>query len=92
MALPWPHDTPTLTIPAVRPTPRLARERTSRPDLARWRDLVLSPTAALVAMILGLVLLFAVPMVGLPFVALVVLPAVVFHLRAENRQHLRARR
>lgn len=92
MALPWPHGTPTLTIPTVRPTPRVSQERTARPELARWRDLALSPTTALVAMVLGLVLLFAAPLIGLPFVALIVLPAVVFHLRAENRPHLRGRR
>jgi hypothetical protein len=43
-------------------------------------------------MLLGLALLFVLPLVGLPFVAVVVLPAVIYHLRAERRTALRRTR
>lgn len=95
MALPWPHGIPTLprTLPAARPAARatpLTRSRSSW--TTRAMDLALAPGAALAAMLIGLLLLFVAPMVGLPFVALIVLPVVIYHLRAEQRVHLRARR
>lgn len=64
-----------------------AAVRTS-PALARAVEIARSPVTALVVIVLGLVLLFAMPLLGLPFLALVVLPAVVHHLRAEHRPHL----
>jgi hypothetical protein len=98
MALPLPHDT-SRTLPRFAPVlPRLTptvREDVVRtgpsPVLLRARALAISPTTALVIMLLGLGLLFALPVVGLPFVALVVLPAVVYHLRTEHRVRLRKR-
>ncbi|PVZ09008.1 hypothetical protein [Actinomycetospora cinnamomea] len=107
MALPWPHSTPTLPrpVPAVsqaapaRPsgaeaslTTRVITAARSNPTLVRLGAGATSPVTALVVMLLGLALLFVLPMVGLPFVALVVLPAVVHQLRPENRALLRRRR
>jgi hypothetical protein len=99
MALPWPHGTPTLPRPvrAVSATaaPTAERERTtgSRPALlTRIEAVVTAPTTALVVMLLGLALLFVLPLVGLPFVAVVVLPAVIYHLGAERRTALRRTR
>lgn len=95
MALPWPHGTPTLprSVGAVTPVATASRTATAtRPPLvARAVALVTAPTTALVVMLVGLALLFVLPLVGLPFVALVVLPAVVYHLRAERRTALRRR-
>lgn len=91
MALPWPQNTPTLPrIAAVGSTTE--RSAATRIDLSRVRAVATSPVTALVVMVLGLVGLFAVPMVGLPFVALVVLPVVVHQLRAEQRANLRRTR
>lgn len=93
MALPWPHGLPTMPVPTVRPAPApSAAARRDRLDLDRLRTIALAPVTTLVVMLLGLALLFVVPWIGLPFVALVVLPAVVFQLRAERRPYLRARR
>jgi hypothetical protein len=99
MALPWPHGTPTLPRPlrAMSSTaaPTADRERTtvSRPALlTRVGAVATAPTTALVVMLLGLALLFVLPLVGLPFVAVVVLPAVIYHLRAERRTALRRTR
>ncbi|CAA9251013.1 MAG: hypothetical protein AVDCRST_MAG54-1983 [uncultured Actinomycetospora sp.] len=101
MALPWPHSTPTLPRP-VSAVPRTARpagsaglaERVTtaarrHPALARVRALATNPLTALVVMLTGLALLFVLPLVGLPFVAVLVLPAVIFHLRPERRTALR---
>lgn len=94
MALPWPHNTPTLPrvgLPDLR-ADRLSASSTGRPApeaLVRARDLATSPVTALVVMALGLISLFALPMVGLPFVALVVLPVVIYQLRSEQRRNLR---
>lgn len=87
MALPWPQNTPTL--PRIASVGTAERSRTTRLDLTRLRAVATSPVTALVVMVLGLVGLFALPTVGLPFVALVVLPVVVHQLRAEQRQNLR---
>jgi 4-hydroxybenzoate polyprenyltransferase len=92
MALPWPHNTPTL--PRVGLTDLRADHptTTARPvpaRLVRAREVAASPVTALVVMLLGLVGLFVLPMVGLPFVALVVLPTVIYQLRAEQRHQLR---
>ena len=77
-----------LSAPTVRLEP--AQGRTAPPPAtARLRAVATSPTTALVVMLLGLTLLFVLPVVGLPFVALVVLRAVVYHLRAEGRSRLR---
>ena len=93
MALPWPHSAPTLP----RPVPALTRARLvenagemvrTRPVLARLAALATSPVTALIVMLAGLALLFVAPLIGLPFVALVVLPAVIYHLRAERRGDL----
>ena len=92
MALPWPHGLPTMPVPTVRVAPAAPATRRTRPELERLRAIALAPVTTLVAMLAGLVLLFAVPLVGLPFVALVVLPAVIFQLRAERRPYLRTRR
>jgi hypothetical protein len=104
MALPWPHSTPTLprpvpTVPRSTPAGRTAsltaaagRVGTAarrNPLLVRLGALATDPVTALVVMLLGLALLFVFPMVGLPFVALVVLPAVVYHLQSERRTNLR---
>lgn len=89
MALPWPQNTPTLPRIAAVGAPAAERSRTTPVDLARLRAVATSPVTALVVMVLGLVGLFALPMVGLPFVALVVLPVVVHQLRAEQRANLR---
>lgn len=102
MALPWPHSTPTLPrpVPAV-PAPagrtasltgvaeRAGTAARRHPALVRLGALAASPVTALVVMLVGLALLFVLPMVGLPFVALVVLPAVVYHLQSERRSNLR---
>ena len=103
MALPWPHSTPTLPrpVPAVpRPAPagRTANltgvvqgagaAARRHPALVRLGALATNPVTALVVMLLGLALLFVMPMVGLPFVALVVLPAVIYHLQSERRTTL----
>ncbi len=89
MALPY--NTPTL------PRIALADLRADQPStaastpawLVRTREVVISPVTALVVMLLGLIGLFVLPMVGLPFVALVVLPVVIYQLRAEQRRTLR---
>jgi hypothetical protein len=89
MALPF--DSPTL--PRLGLTDLRADEPTTARSTPEWlvraRELATSPVTALVVMLLGLVGLFALPMVGLPFVALVVLPVVIYQLRAEQRRHLR---
>jgi hypothetical protein len=59
------------------------------PRLAQLGVLATNPLTALVVMLVGLALLFVLPLVGLPFVAVVVLPAVVYHLRPERRTALR---
>lgn len=104
MALPWPHSAPTLPRPvpaAPHPAPagpaarvanladRVGRSARTRPALVRLGAVAAHPLTALVVMLLGLTLLFVLPPLGLPFVALVVLPAVVFHLRPERRTALR---
>ncbi|GAA4888234.1 hypothetical protein [Actinomycetospora straminea] len=98
MALPWPHSTPTLPRPVPAPSPaaraaaltdRVGTAARRHPALVRLGEIATSPLTALVVMLLGLALLFVLPTVGLPFVALVVLPAVVFHLRPERRTALR---
>ncbi|MHC1560953.1 hypothetical protein ACR9E3_18495 [Actinomycetospora sp. C-140] len=101
MALPWPHSTPTLPRPvpaASRPTARAGvtgladRAGTAArrsPRLARLGAFATNPLTALVVMLVGLALLFVLPLVGLPFVAVVVLPAVIYHLRPEHRTALR---
>lgn len=93
MALPWPSGMPLLSRPATTATtdgdgdPVAGLRHLAR----RTREVALNPTTALVAMLLGLVLLFALPLVGLPFLAVVVLPAVIYHLRAERRPRLARR-
>lgn len=100
MALPWPHSTPTLPRP-VSSVPRtvaaysaglaervIAAARVN-PAVVRLGTIAADPLTALVVMLIGLALLFVLPLVGLPFVAVVVLPAVVFHLRPERRTALR---
>ena len=101
MALPWPHSTPTLPRPVPAPNPagpaaraaafteRVGTAARRHHALVRLGEIATSPLTALVVMLLGLALLFVLPTVGLPFVALVVLPAVVFHLRPERRTALR---
>ena len=96
MAVSWP------LTPTVSPTPAPSTaDRTSaaRPlaepaaqAAARLREIALSPVTGLVAMFLGLALLFGLPMVGLPFVAVVVLPAVIYHLQSERRPRYRSHR
>ncbi|MFC5062272.1 hypothetical protein [Actinomycetospora atypica] len=91
MALPWPQNTPTL--PRIALSERSSWASTTVPALVgRARELATSPVTALVVMVLGLTGLFVLPMVGLPFVALVVLPVVVYQLRAEQRHQLRRAR
>ncbi|MCD2190700.1 hypothetical protein [Actinomycetospora soli] len=91
MALPWPQNAPTL--PRFAPVGTTAEPtRATRLDLDRLRAVATSPVTALVVMVLGLAGLFVVPMIGLPFVALVVLPVVVHQLRAEQRANLRRAR
>lgn len=93
MALPWPQNAPTLPrFAPVNTTAGTANTRASRIDLARLRAVATSPVTALVVMVLGLAGLFVVPTIGLPFVALVVLPVVVHQLRAEQRVNLRRSR
>ncbi len=90
MALPY--DTPTLPRVALSDLRADHPARTARPTpaaLVRAREVATSPVTALVVMLLGLVGLFVLPMVGLPFVALVVLPIVIYQLRAEQRRNLR---
>lgn len=97
MALPWPNTAPTLPRPvpaAPRPTPaglagRVGTAARRNPRLARLGAIATNPLTALIVMLAGLAMLFLVPLVGLPFVAVVVLPAVVFHLRPERRTALR---
>lgn len=92
MAVSWPFAT---TLPRPHPSDA-ASTRTADGALGdtavRVREVALSPVTALVAMFVGLALLFVLPMVGLPFVALVVLPATVYHLRTERRPRYDARR
>ncbi|WP_433798261.1 hypothetical protein [Actinomycetospora sp. CA-084318] len=90
MALPWPQNAPTL--PRFAPVSTTETTRAHRLDLARLRAVATSPVTALVVMVLGLAGLFVVPTIGLPFVALVVLPVVVHQLRAEQRANLRRSR
>ena len=98
MALPWPSGMPLLprqaaassadaSVPADAPAPGDAAAGL-RHLAARSRELAVNPTTALVAMLLGLALLFVLPLVGLPFLAVVVLPLVIFHLRVERRPRL----
>ncbi|MFC5140986.1 hypothetical protein ACFPK1_22310 [Actinomycetospora rhizophila] len=97
MALPWPNTAPTLPRPvpaAPRPTPagvagRVGTAARRHPSLVRLGEIATNPLTALVVMLVGLALLFVLPLVGLPFVAVVVLPAVVYHLRPERRTALR---
>jgi hypothetical protein len=92
MALPWPHNTPTLPRVALTDLRADHPATTARPVpewLVRAREVLASPVTALVVMLLGLLGLFVLPMVGLPFVALVVLPTVIYQLRAEQRHQLR---
>lgn len=110
MALPWPHNTPTLPrpVPSVSsPAParpagrasgvagltdlaaRLGTAARRNPRLAPFGTVAANPLTALVVMLVGLALLFVLPLVGLPFVAIVVLPAVIYHLRPERRTALR---
>jgi hypothetical protein len=100
MALPWPHSTPTLPRPlsaVTRTAPadsaglaeRVTAAARRSPALVRLGAIAAHPLTALVVMLIGLALLFVLPLVGLPFVAVVVLPAVVFHLRPERRTALR---
>jgi hypothetical protein len=92
MALPWPHNTPTLPRVALSDLRADHPATTARPVpewLVRAREVAASPATALVVMLLGLLGLFVLPMVGLPFVALVVLPTVIYQLRAEQRHQLR---
>ncbi|NMO90493.1 hypothetical protein [Actinomycetospora sp. TBRC 11914] len=92
MALPWPHNTPTLPrvgLPDLRADQPTTAARPTPEWLVRARDVATSPVTALVVMLLGLIGLFVLPMVGLPFVALVVLPIVIYQLRAEQRRNLR---
>lgn len=91
MALPWPQNTPTLPRIALSTRPSSA-SATAPALLERAREIATSPVTALVVMVLGLAALFVLPMVGLPFVALVVLPVVVYQLRAEQRHQLRRTR
>jgi hypothetical protein len=100
MALPWPHSTPTLPRPVPAPAAARTTGRTGAinrlgaaarrsPRLAALGAFATNPLTALVVMLVGLALLFVLPLVGLPFVAVVVLPAVVYHLRPERRTALR---
>ncbi|MEJ2889091.1 hypothetical protein [Actinomycetospora aeridis] len=97
MALPWPNTAPTLPRPvpaATRPAPtglvdRVGTAARRSPRLVRLGALATNPLTALIVMLLGLALLFVLPLVGLPFVAVVVLPAVIYHLRPERRTALR---
>ena len=96
MAMPWPHGTPTLprSAPAlsaseVRPDRTDADRRELSQVLEPVRAIAASPVTALVAMLVGLALLFVLPLIGLPFVAVVVLPAVVYQLQAERRARFR---
>ena len=94
MALPWPISAPTLPRSVAAPgrsdTARSARAGADRSSASRGLvHLATSPATALVALLVGLGLLFVVPLVGLPFVALVVLPATVYHLRADRRPRYR---
>ena len=69
-----------------------ARVRTAareNPRLAQLAAVAAHPLTALVVMLVGLALLFVLPLVGLPFVAVVVLPVVIYHLRPERRTALR---
>ena len=101
MALPWPSGTPLFArSPGSAPTagpvasaPAAERGATDAPGLpTQVHDVAVNPMTALVAMLLGLVLLFAVPLVGLPFLAVVVLPLVIYHLRAERQSQLHSAR
>ncbi|MDT7745062.1 MAG: hypothetical protein QOE59_4140 [Actinomycetota bacterium] len=95
MALPWPHNTPTLprvALTDLRADHPATTARTTPEWLVRAREIATSPVTALVVMLLGLLGLFVLPMVGLPFVALVVLPIVIYQLRAEQRHQLRVGR
>lgn len=91
MALPYnPPTLPRVGLPDLR-ADRLA-PGTARPApeaLVRARHLATSPVTALVVMVLGLLGLFVLPMAGLLFVAVVVLPVVIYQLRAEQRRTLR---
>ena len=92
MALPWPHNAPTLPrigLPDLRADQPTTTARPMPEWLVRAREIATSPVTALVVMLLGLGALFVLPMVGLPFVALVVLPVVIYQLRAEQRRNLR---
>jgi hypothetical protein len=96
-----PRPVPAVSAPApARPADTAGRaglvERTRAaarrsPRVAALGALAVNPLTALVVMLVGLALLFVLPLVGLPFVAVVVLPAVIFHLRPERRTALRRR-
>lgn len=94
MAQPWAHRLPTAAR-ALAPESIRRAEEPHAATLPAWaeglRARVTSPTTALVVMALGLAALFVVPLVGLVFVAAVVLPMVIFQLRAEQRQQYRLR-
>ncbi|WP_433781884.1 hypothetical protein ACQPX6_18675 [Actinomycetospora sp. CA-101289] len=68
---------------------RITTAARHQPALVRLGAIATNPLTALVVMLIGLALLFVLPLVGLPFVAVVVLPAVIFHLRPERRTALR---
>ena len=92
MAVSWPFAT---TMPRPHTSDAASTRTTDRAlgdTVARVREVVLSPVTALVAMFVGLALLFVLPLVGLPFVALVVLPATVYHLQTDRRPRYDARR
>lgn len=99
MALPWPTGSSTLPrpVPAASGGAVADMPSTTAPSAARGlshlvtlaREAALSPVTALLAMVLGLAMLFVLPLVGLPFVALVVLPVAVYHLQVERRPRFR---
>ncbi|MCD2196542.1 hypothetical protein LQ327_24510 [Actinomycetospora endophytica] len=93
MALPYNAPTlPRIALADLRADRLSATGTTARPTpevLVRARHIATSPVTALVVMALGLLGLFALPVVGLLFVAVVVLPVVIYQLRAEQRRTLR---
>jgi hypothetical protein len=80
---------PTDTTDRTSVVGRLSDAARRSPRVAALTAFATNPLTALVVMLLGLALLFVLPLVGLPFVAVVVLPAVVYHLRPERRTALR---
>ncbi len=91
MAMPWPISAPTLPRPIPGTVRSAPSERTADAGSASRGvvHVLTSPVSALVAMLLGLALLFVLPLVGLPFVALVVFPVTVYHLRLDRRARYR---